>query len=165
MPSGFSWQSQGTQTWEAAPAPRLWLHETNSKQYQNFSLCWLFPLLVQTYIDLWVFMFLCLILTCIIYSWSYRTGVMSTQCICVCVCVYNSERPLKVIVTQLRLTLCSPMDRSSLVSSIHGILQARILEWVAIPSSRGSPRLRNWSWASWIAGRSFTDWATREERP
>ena len=39
---------------------------------------------------------------------------------------------------QSRLTLCDPMDRSPPGFSVHGILQARILEWVAMPSSRGS---------------------------
>ena len=39
-------------------------------------------------------------------------------------------------------TLCDPMDCSPPGSSVHGILQARILEWVAIPSSRGSPQPR-----------------------
>ena len=39
---------------------------------------------------------------------------------------------------QLCLTLCNPMDCSTPGSSVHGILQARILEWVAMPSSRGS---------------------------
>ena len=42
---------------------------------------------------------------------------------------------------------CSPSD-----SSVHGISQARILEWVAIPFSRGSSRPRLWIWVSWIAG-------------
>ena len=41
------------------------------------------------------------------------------------------------------LTLCDPMDCSPLGSSVHGILQARILEWVAISSSRGSSQLRD----------------------
>ena len=41
-------------------------------------------------------------------------------------------------VAQSCLTLCDPMDCSPLGSSVHGILQARILEWVAISSSRGS---------------------------
>ena len=45
---------------------------------------------------------------------------------------------LKVSISQLRLTLCSPMDCSQPESSVHGILQARILEWVAMPSSRRS---------------------------
>ena len=47
-------------------------------------------------------------------------------------------------------------------SSVHGILQARILEWVAISFSRGSSRPRYWTQISHIAGRSFTIWATRE---
>ena len=42
---------------------------------------------------------------------------------------------------QLCLTLCNPMDCSPPVSSVHGVLQARILEWVAMPSSRGSSQL------------------------
>ena len=42
------------------------------------------------------------------------------------------------LVTQVCLTLCDPMDYSPPGSSVHGILQARILEWVAMPSSRGS---------------------------
>ena len=46
--------------------------------------------------------------------------------------------------------------------SVHGILQARILEWVAMPSSRGSSRSRDWTQVSCIAGRFFTIWATRE---
>ena len=45
-------------------------------------------------------------------------------------------------------------------SSVHGILQARILEWVAIPFSKGSSRLRDQTWVSHIAHRFFTIWAT-----
>ena len=44
---------------------------------------------------------------------------------------------------QLCLTLCNPMDCSPLGSSVHGIFQARILEWVAISSSRGSSPSRD----------------------
>ena len=47
-------------------------------------------------------------------------------------------------------------------SSIHGIPQARILEWVVIPFSRGSPWPRDWTQVSHIAGRFFITWATRE---
>ena len=47
-------------------------------------------------------------------------------------------------------------------SSVHGILQARILECVAIPFFRGSSQPRNQTWVSCIAGRFFTVWATRE---
>ena len=45
---------------------------------------------------------------------------------------------------------------------VHEILQARILEWVAFPFSRGSFRPRDWTQVSHIAGRFFTSWATRE---
>ena len=47
-------------------------------------------------------------------------------------------------------------------SSVHGILQARILEWVAMPSSRGSSQGRDRTQVSRTAGRFFTIWATRE---
>ena len=47
-------------------------------------------------------------------------------------------------------------------SSVHGILQARILQWVAIPFSRGSSPPRDRTWVSCIAGGSFTIWATKE---
>ena len=52
-----------------------------------------------------------------------------------------------VLVTQLCLTLCEPIDYSPQCSSVHGILQARILEWIAIPFSRGSsdPGIEPWS--------------------
>ena len=50
-------------------------------------------------------------------------------------------------------TLCSPMDCSPSCSSVCGILQARILEWVANTFSRESPQPRDWTWVSHIAGR------------
>ena len=52
-------------------------------------------------------------------------------------------------------TLCHPMDCSLLGSSIHGIFQARVLEWVAMPSSRGSSRPRDWTQVSQAAGRLY----------
>ena len=54
-------------------------------------------------------------------------------------------------------TLCDPMD-----FSVHGTLQARILEWVAFPFSRGSSQPRDRTQVSCIAGGFFTNWATRE---
>ena len=54
---------------------------------------------------------------------------------------------------------CNPMDCSLSGSSVNGILQGRILEWVAISFSRGSSWPRNWTRVSCIAGRFFTDWA------
>ena len=74
--------------------------------------------------------------------------------------------PLKVKteseVTQSCLTLCGPMDRSPPGSSVHGVFQARILEWVAISFSSGSSWSRNQTQVSHIVGRRFTVWATRE---
>ena len=69
---------------------------------------------------------------------------------------------VKVSVAQLCPTLCDPMDCSSPGSSVHGILQARILEWIAIPLSWGSSWPRDQTWISYISGRFFTTWATRE---
>ena len=53
-------------------------------------------------------------------------------------------------------TLCNPMDCSLSGSSVHGILQARILEWVAISFFRGSSQPREQTQVSHIAGRCFT---------
>ena len=59
-------------------------------------------------------------------------------------------------VTQSCLTLCDPTDCSLPGSSIHGIFQARVLEWVAIPFSRGSSQPRDRTQVSHIVGRCFT---------
>ena len=67
-----------------------------------------------------------------------------------------------VLVAQSCLTLCDPMDWGPPGSSVHGILKARILEWVAISFSRGSSWPRDWTWVSCIASGFFTIWATRE---
>ena len=65
-------------------------------------------------------------------------------------------KKVKVLVTQLCPTLCDPMDCRLLGSSVHGILQSRILEGVAIPFSRGSSQPRDQTQVSCIAGRLFT---------
>ena len=67
-----------------------------------------------------------------------------------------------VLVVQLCPTLWDPMDCSPPGSSVHRLLQARILEWVAIPFRRGSSPPRERTWVSCIAGRFFTVWAMRE---
>ena len=64
-------------------------------------------------------------------------------------------------VTQSCPTLCDPVDCSPPGSSVRGILQARILAWVAISFSRGSSRPRDRTRVSQIAGRHFTIWATK----
>ena len=61
----------------------------------------------------------------------------------------------KVLATQSCLTLCDPMDSNLPGSSVHGILQARTLEW-------GSSWPRDWTQVSCIAGRFFTNWDSRE---
>ena len=55
-----------------------------------------------------------------------------------------------VLVPQLCLTLCNPVDCSLPGSSVHGILPARILEWVAISYSKGSSQPTDWTWVSCI---------------
>ena len=60
------------------------------------------------------------------------------------------------------LTLCDPVDYSPSGSSVHGILQARIPEYVALLFSRGYSWPRSWTWVSCISGRFFTIWATRD---
>ena len=69
----------------------------------------------------------------------------------------HMAKSLWVKVAQLCLTLCDPTDYT-----IHGILQARILEWVAFPFSRGSSQLRDWTQVSCTADGFFTSLATRE---
>ena len=68
----------------------------------------------------------------------------------------------KVLVAQFCLTLCEPKDYSLLTSSVHGILQARIMESVAILFSRGSAQPKDGTQVSCIAGRFFTVRATRD---
>ena len=60
------------------------------------------------------------------------------------------------------LTLCDPVDYCPPGSSVHGIPQARIVEWVAIPFFRGSSQHRDQTQVSCIAGRFFTVWGTSE---
>ena len=76
-------------------------------------------------------------------------GRLNANCVC-------------VLVAQSCLTLCNPMEYSPPGSSVHGTLQARILEWVAIPFSRGSSWPRDQTQVSHISGWFFTIWATRE---
>ena len=73
-----------------------------------------------------------------------------------------SPKKVKVLVTQLFLTLCNPVDCSPPGFSVHGILQARILEWIAISSSRGSSWPRDETRVSCTANGFFTTWTTRE---
>ena len=83
--------------------------------------------------------------------------------------VTTGTQPQQSVHTQitLRSSVCwKSVAQSCLVQpqgpSVHGILQTRVLEWVAIPFSRGSSPPRDRTWVSWIAGRFFTIWVTRE---
>ena len=70
---------------------------------------------------------------------------------------FHSAKGIKeMLVAQLCPTLCNPMDWSPPGFSVHGILQARILEWVSIPFSRGSSPPRDRIWVSCTKGRFFT---------
>ena len=64
---------------------------------------------------------------------------------------------VKAKVTQLCPTLCDPMDYT-----VHGIPKSRKLEWVVIPFSRAYSKPRDGTQVSYIAGRFFTSWATKE---
>ena len=78
---------------------------------------------------------------CYVDIWLYLSFI---NCSCCC------------SVGKLCLTLCDPMDCSPPGSSVHGIFQARILEWVAISSSRGSSQPRDPTPSPALAGRFFT---------
>ena len=66
------------------------------------------------------------------------------------------------LVTQTCPTLCNPMDCSLPGSSVHGILQARILEWILFSSGSSKPRDR--TQISYIAGGFFNTWEAQEYR-
>ena len=77
-------------------------------------------------------------------------------------CVGSISRYVLIMWSEVKVaqscpTLCDPME-----DTVHGILQARILEWVAIPFSRGPSQPGDQTQVSCTAGRFFTSWATRE---
>ena len=76
----------------------------------------------------------------------FQIRVVLSQCVCAQSC----------------LTLCNPLDCSPLSSSVHGILQARLLKWGAIAFSRGSSQLRDQSHNSYISRQILYHWATWE---
>ena len=94
-----------------------------------------------------------------------HTHIYITELLC-CICETSTTLQINCEseseVTQSCPTLCDPVDCSLPGSSVHGILQARILEWVAISFSRGSSRPRDRTPVSHIGGRRFNLWATRE---
>ena len=86
-------------------------------------------------------------------SWSTQDFVLVLQKWSFC---FPQSYGMHAKLLQLCLTLCNPMDHSLPGSSIHGILQARILEWVAMCSLRGFSQPRDRTCVSCITGRFFT---------
>ena len=76
--------------------------------------------------------------------------------------VHGERKGKESEVAQSYLTLCDPLDCSPPGSSLHAILQARVLEWVANSFSRVSSWPRDRTWVSLIKGRRFNLWAARE---
>ena len=87
------------------------------------------------------------------FEFIFVYGVSVCVCVCVCACALSRS-----VVSDS----CNPIDHRLPGSSVYAILQARILEWIAIPFSRGSSPPRNQTKVSCIAGKLFTDWAMRE---
>ena len=96
----------------------------------------------------------------VLQAWKRPTGLASGSLFKHKSLILAPVTSLKSEVTQSCPTLCNPMDCSLPGSSVHGIIQARILEWV--PFSRGSAQPRDQTQKSHIAGRFFTFWATRK---
>ena len=82
-----------------------------------------------------------------------------------CIYILGLYPKWKVLVTQLCPILYDPIDCSPPGSSVHGISQARILEWVAMPFSKGSSPPVDRTQVSCIAGGFFTVWAARKVFP
>ena len=85
--------------------------------------------------------------------WGHKESDISSEI----ACTHAQYSWGDVKVAQSCQTLCNTMD-----CTVHGILQARILEWITFPFSRESSQPRDWTQVSCIAGRFFTSWATRE---
>ena len=113
----------------------------------------------------------------VVFSWDLAPWLENGHCLAgslrslsslwtpMCLFLLSGKWKSESEVAQSCPTLCDPMGCSLPGSSVHGIFQARVLEWVAISFSRGSSRPRDWTQVSCIAGRRFTIWATWEAPP
>ena len=127
---------------------------------EAFGSCWGLCMVFRQYIGL----FHSLTRGIRLLTWAQRVlGSLRVQCSWVAISTLRSLEKMKV---KVRCSVVSDSlwshGRSPPGSSVHGILQARILEWVAISFSKGSSWPRDWTQVSCIAGRFFTLWATRE---
>ena len=93
--------------------------------------------------------------------WSPGLGLFKAQCLCSLLFIQKLAQYAYVYMLSC-VRLCDPMDCSPPGSSVHGILQGGILQWVAIPFSRRSSQLRDWTRVSCIADRFFTICTTRK---
>ena len=91
----------------------------------------------------------------------FHISEMNNWCV-VMLFTKNIGKKEKSEVTQSCPTLCDPVDCSPPGSFVHGIFQARTLEWVAIPFSRGSSWPRDWTCASYIGRQILYHWAIWE---
>ena len=96
----------------------------------------------------------------IVIKWNSFVSSYGSRYLIFFVCFMNKFYEDKVV--QSCLTLWDPVKCSPPDSSVHGILQARVLELLAISFSRGHSRPRYQTWVSCIAARFFTIWATQE---
>ena len=110
-------------------------------------MCWMFADISKLWCQIWAISQVTFLLVV-----AFRGNWMSK-------CISNTIHCVCILSLQSCLTLCNPMKCSLPGSSVHGILQTRVLEWVAIPFSRVSSGLRDRILVSWIAGRFFTIWA------
>ena len=136
-----------------------WRGNTGCYLFMYHSWCykiswWLFPLAYT------------LFLKNLVLHWESLSSSCSAFRVRLCLCLNDELKviPVKseVKVSQSCPTLCDLMDYSLPASSVSGILQTSILEWVIVLFSRGSSQPRDWTQVSCIAGRLFTIWATKE---
>ena len=129
------------------------LGKQRDKQRQRRILCW-----TDLYVFFHFFLLELMICSCSIVGFCTKTADLLSCCLYI---ISLCEMKVKWM-WKLLSCVCDPMDCSPPGSSVLGILQARILEWVAIPFYRGSFRSRGWTQVFCVEVKFFTVWATRE---
>ena len=122
------------------------LHELLNILFINYSFCLFQPEVIS---------FTCYQKFYLMYSYN-RQKTKKSQNPVPGMLVYSNSSYLLLFISKLCLTLFDHINCSPISSSVHGIFQARILEWFAISFSRGSSQARDWIWVSCIAGGFLT---------